>query len=188
MFDPITLTAISVGMSAIGGAFSFSGASKASAAQKQIAQLEMQAEAVRKAAMEADARRKKLEVIRNAQRARSLALTTATAQGAAQGSGLIGAYGQVAGQSAWNIAGINENLAFGRQLFDINSQISAQKMQIADASSTSALGAGISQFGGSLMNSMGGLNRIFGGGTGAGAPNMSSYGGFVRGIGSGGIY
>jgi len=188
MFDPLTLAAIGIGLSASGGVASFLGASKASAAQQRIAQLESQAEQVRKQAMEADARRRKLEVIRNAQRARALALTTATSQGAAQGSGLAGAYGQIAGQSAWNIAGINEGLNFGRQLFDINSQISQQKMNIAGAQTTSALGTGLSNLGGTFMSNLGGMNRIFGGGAPGGTPTMGSYGGFIRGIGGGGIY
>lgn len=98
----------------------------------QITAFETQVEGQRKQAMELDARRKQLEVIRNQQRYRAVALTNATAQGARQGSGLQGGYGQISGQSGFNLLGIQQNLQIGQNIFGLNSQITGQKQQYAD--------------------------------------------------------
>src|SRR5882672_6919476 len=60
--------------------------------------------------MKLNARRAQMEVLRNNQRARSMALSSATNQGAAFGSGLQGGLGQIQGMSNTNLLGINQNL------------------------------------------------------------------------------
>src|SRR6267154_399541 len=55
--------------------------------------------------MKLNARRAQTEVIRNAQSARSMALASATGQGAQFGSGLQGGYGQIQGRSGTNLLG-----------------------------------------------------------------------------------
>lgn len=146
-------------LAGVGTGISIFGAQSAAAAQKKITAGERAVEAQRKQAMELDARRKMLEVFRNQQRARSMALTTATAQGAAQGSGLAGAYGQVAGQSGVNLLGISQNLGIGRNIFDINADISQAKMDMAQAQAWSATGASLTNLGGSLVSNFGAINR-----------------------------
>jgi hypothetical protein len=98
----------------------------------QIVAHEQGLEGQRRQAMETEGRRKQLEVIRNQQRYRAIALTNATAQGAGRGSGLQGGYGQIAGQSGVNMLGIQQNLQIGRNMFDLNALITGQKQQYAD--------------------------------------------------------
>ncbi len=89
-------------------------------------------EATKRQAMEVDARRQQLEIIRNQQRGRALGLTTATAQGAGKGSGLQGGYGQVSGQTGVNLLGVQQNLQAGRNIFDSNASISDFNSDMAD--------------------------------------------------------
>lgn len=102
---------------------------------KSVMTEELEVQKQQQQAMELDARRQQLEVIRNQQRGRSLALTTAVAQGGSGGtrsSGLAGGYGQISGQSGVNLLGIQQNLDIGRNIFGQNNQISANKMQLND--------------------------------------------------------
>lgn len=164
--------------SAAGTAFSFFGASKSAEAQKRVAQLEMQIEAQRKLAMERDSQRRILEQYRQGQRARALSLTIATSQGAGtQSSALGGAYGQISGQMGTNVQGISQNLEIGRNIFDLNAQISREKMNIADAQVLSNVGSGLQSMGGSMMNVLPAFGRVTGGFGGGGPP----YGGYMQG-------
>src|SRR5258705_13379798 len=83
-------------------------------------------------AMEIDARRQQMEIIRNQQRGRALSLTTAVARG---GSGFVsgasargGAYGQISGQTGTNLLGVQQNLEVGRNIFGLNTDISNQRI------------------------------------------------------------
>lgn len=89
-------------------------------------------EATKRQAMEVDARRQQLEIIRSQQRGRALGLTTATAQGASKGSGLQGGYGQISGQTGVNLLGVQQNLQAGRNIFDSNAAITDFNSQMAD--------------------------------------------------------
>lgn len=85
-------------------------------------------------AMEVDARRQQLEIIRQQQRGRSLALATGVAQGgggAMRASSLQGAYGQIAGQSGVNMLGVQQALQTGRAVFDANASITDFNSQMA---------------------------------------------------------
>lgn len=109
--------------------------------------------------MKLNARRAQMEVVRNQQRARALALNTSQAQGASQGSGLAGAYGQIAGMSGTNMLGINQNLAIGNQIATYNQDISNQQMaitkyggQAATAQGIGALSSGMTSMGSGMVN------------------------------------
>jgi hypothetical protein len=161
--EPISMMlmmGIGLGLKAFGSATSMSAASESNKAKQQEIQLQMQVEAQRKRAMEMDARRKQLENFRNVQRAHALALTTATSQGASDGSGLQGAYSQIGAQGGWNAAGINQNLEIGRNIFGINAQISGTKSRQANAAQQMQLGSGISSLGGDLMGAAGPFGRL----------------------------
>lgn len=162
MLDPISLTLTAAGLAAsVYGTITQTSAARSQArSQQAVTGLEMQVEAQRRKAMELDARRRSLEIVRQQQRARSMALTTATAQGAAQGSVLGGAYGQIQGQSNFNLAGINQNLALGRNIFDLNAQISQQRIGMAQTASNAATGAGISSLGGALVANAGTISNL----------------------------
>lgn len=140
----------------------FMGSAKASSAadsyyktQSDIAGLEGQVNDQRKAAMEIDARRRQLEIIRNNQRARSMAQTTATSQGAQQGSGLQGAYGGITGQSETNLLGVNQNLEIGRNIFGLDTKISADRVAAAGYQGQQASGQAMAQMGGAMMGASG---------------------------------
>lgn len=130
------------------------GAEAQNAAQKEITKLEFQSEAQRFQAMELDAKRRQMEVIRNQQRARSLGLTAATSQGASKGSGLQGAFGQISGASGVNLSGIQQNLAIGRNIFEINRGISDQRLAYAAGGDIINQGQGVIAQG-AAMNAFG---------------------------------
>jgi len=190
--DPITggLAAVGLISSIFGGIEKYDAAKQTAAAQSQIAGLETQQDAVRRQAMEVGARRQQMEVLRNQQRARSLALNNATSQGAQFGSGLQGGYGQIEGQSGVNLLGISQNLQAGEQMFGLNAQINTQKMNIAGASSTAAMGAGFSSLGSGILGNLGiakNLSTNFTGSSGS-SGNLQSYGGWMSSMGSNGTY
>lgn len=181
MVLPLVIAGAGLAISAY-GAFSGAQASskyaaEASAAQQQISAYERQVEAQRRQQMELTGRRQQMELFRNAQRTRALALTTATSQGASQGSGLQGGYGQISGDAYTNLLGINQNLSIGRNIFDINNLISGQKDKLTQAQASyqtsSSTAQGFSQLGGSLMSAGMGSANLFGGFTG---PANSGFG------------
>lgn len=180
--NPLAIGAgvLGLGLSIFGGLGQSSAESQKAAAQQQITQYEMQQDTVRRKSMELSAQRQSMEVLRNAQRARSLALNNATSQGAQFGSGLQGGYGQVSGGANWNLSGIDKNLSFGEQMFDLNSQINQQKLAIGDASSSSAQYGAYSKMGSTLMGSFGPIKNLssnFGGS--AGGYDAGGYQGFA---------
>jgi len=100
-------------------------------------------EAQKQQAMEVDARRQQMEIIRNQQRGRALSLTTGVAQG---GSGYArgasargGVYGQLSGQTGVNLLGVQQNLDIGRNIFGLNQNISNQRIAGNELEHTYAL-------------------------------------------------
>src|ERR1044071_6818368 len=128
--EPVTL-GLGLGLSAIGTIGGIGSAQEQAGISKQIAADELKFEAQRQKAMELQNRRMMLQQIRQQQVAQAMALTTATSQGASQGSALGGAYGQIAGQTGTNVTGLSQNLLIGRNMFNINSEISGLKMKMA---------------------------------------------------------
>lgn len=98
----------------------------------RITGFESNIEGMREKAMNLDARRRQMEIIRNQQRYRALALTNATAQGAQFGSGIQGGYGQISGQTGVNLLGVQQNLGIGQDIFALNRQITGQKQDYAN--------------------------------------------------------
>lgn len=118
---------------AIGGVISAFGQFK----QAKAAQ---DAEKARKRQMNLEATRRKREIIREGVRARATALSNASAQGAAEGSGLQGGYGQVAGATNRALLATNQDQQLGNRVFKANAQY-------AKAGTLSAIGQGISSIG-----------------------------------------
>lgn len=131
-----------------------------SAEQMRIAALERQAEEQRHKAMVLQARRQSTEIMRNQQRANAMALNAATNQGAQLGTGLQGGYGQISGQTATNLAGVNQNLEIGNNTFEINKQISNSKMHLAQLGGEDNMWQGIGNLGGSVMKIAGPLGNM----------------------------
>ena len=171
-----------VGLSAYGASQTMAGARASAAATQRQIQEELRAEALRKQAMELDARRKQMEMLRNRQRARAMALTSATAQGAAQGSGLQGGYGQISGQSNVNLLGVDQQIGIGNAMFGINQNISQARMGIAAGQAQMQQGGALTGLGGTIISNLGTIKSLSGGfGAGAnasswGSPSSSSYG------------
>lgn len=158
------------------------GTSKATSAAKESAQLqqqeiaqEQQVEAQRQQQMDLDARRRNMEILRNATRARSSAVAASTASGAQFGSGLPGAYGQTQGQSDNQLLANAQNLQIGQNIFGINSQISQTRIGMAGAQSNMYAAQGLASLGGSIVNSIGQISRI-GPTVSSGFGNMMSFG------------
>lgn len=178
-----------LGLSLFGGLEKAKASKEIAAAQQQIAGLEGQQDDVRRASMRLSARRQQIEVLRNQQRARSLALNAATSQGASMGSGLQGGYGQIAGATQWNLEGIQSSLASGEQMFDLNRLIGAQKQRIASAGGDAATASGISSIGGALSSNVSNFGKIRFGSTGASSvseiPSLDTLGQNASRMGSG---
>lgn len=160
---PIPLVVAGIGLAVAGTAVSMYGASQAAEASQNIARTEQQENKVRQQAMEQDARRRELEIIRQQQRARSQALVNANATGAMYGSGLQGGYGQISGQTGTNINAVISSLLTGRQLFQLDNQISNYKMDLANAQFTSSIGQSLTSLGGSLMRIVPTVSNLTGG-------------------------
>lgn len=165
MIETFIFAAAGLGLQALGASKSAKAAKEQAAASAEIARQEQLIEAQKRQAMILQNQRGRLEAVRNLQRARASALTTATSQGAAQGSALGGAYGQLAGQFGTNVLAESQNFQIGSNIFDINSQISQQKIRLAQAGGEAATGTGFSSLGSSILGSsqqLGALTAGFG--------------------------
>lgn len=153
---------LGLGVSIFGTVMQMDAAQKAAAAQKKALQFQMQAEASREQASKLDAMRRKREAIRQGIIQRSQALSTGTNQGAQYGTALPGAYGQIGGQTAFNIAGITGQQMLAGDVFAANRGVFRARKDEADAGAQSALGAGISSLGGALGKSLGSIGKLGG--------------------------
>lgn len=151
---------IGLGASIAGGVLQLDAAQKAARAQEKALTLQQQAEASREQASKLDAQRRKRELVREQIIQRSQALSTATNQNAQYGTALPGAYGQIGGQTAFNIAGVTGQQLLAGDVFSYNRQIGAARKEEARAGAQSALGAGISSIGGSIGRSLGSIGRL----------------------------
>lgn len=136
------------------------GAKQKAEAQKAIFQLEQQADAQRRNAMEIAARRQQLQTVRTAQTARAAALSAAVGQGAQFSSSAQGGQQGVTSQGNYANLGVSQNLLTGEKLFDINSEIGGAKLTEANAETKMAEGSGISSLFGSLGKSAGAFGNL----------------------------
>lgn len=162
------LVGVGLAISAAGTVTSTMGAMDAAEQNQKIASLEKQQLEQQKKQMDLQYRRSQMEAFRNQQKARALALTTASSQGAQFGSSLMGAYGQVSGQSYNNLLALDQNYAIGTNMYGLNQGISDARISLANAQSISAFGSGLSSLGGSLIKGAPTFAKI----TGIGAPNL----------------
>jgi hypothetical protein len=82
-------------------------------------------------------------------------LSNATAQNAAEGSGLSGGTAQIAGQAGSNIQGINQGQSIGLQMFQANAQASR-------GATLQSIGQGISGLGDWMSNNYEMNRRVYG--------------------------
>ncbi len=160
--DPISigLGVVGLGMSLFGGSEASSAARHQAEISRQVAGQEQLVNAQKQQAMELSSRRQQLEIMRNSQRARSMALNSAVNQGAQFGTGLQGGLAQIADSEAYNMLGVNQNLQIGRNISGINDTISGLKGQMAGAQADQATAQGLQSLGGALMTNAGTIGNL----------------------------
>lgn len=120
---------------------------------KQAAEASAKAEGVRYAQSRLEGIRQKRQIIRQAIVARADALTAATAQGAADGSGIQGGLAQIGNEADSAGTAVNQN-------WDLSKQMFRQNARIAAGQSRQATGAGISSLAGALVKNQGAIGRV----------------------------
>lgn len=135
-------------------------AEKMAAEQKAIAADEMKIEKQKRMSMELDARRRELEVFRNVQRTRSIALTNAVNQGAGSGSGLLGGMAQASQAGREDLTAIGQGLTIGRTISDLNVDISTHKSTLADLGADMSFYQGLSSLGNQLLGNAGTIGKM----------------------------
>lgn len=165
--DPVSLAigAVGLGMQIFGGIGASENAHQAAEISQDVARQEQGINDTKQKQMEMEGRRTQMENIRNNQRARAMSENAAVNQGAQLGSGLQGGLAQIQDQSLFNMSGVNNALAFGRQINTFNQNISNDKQQLASVQADSATNQGIMSLGGSLMKAgpvVGQLSQGFG--------------------------
>lgn len=111
------------------------------------------AEKLRATQMKLESQRQRMQVVRDANRQRAVALSVSTAQGSQLGSGLAGANARITGQQNSLTLGINQGEEIGMGLFKANSQDAAGRM-------ISGLGNGLSSLAGSMSESQDRTRRL----------------------------
>lgn len=141
--DPFTLifaisSILGLGANLIGQSKTAEANEKASAESKKL-------ESIRRQEAKLDDQRRRREIIRRSQIARSNALTAAAGQGVLSSSGAAGAIGQATNQGATQFNEQNQAYQLGGQAFSANAGIAA-------AGAEGAAGQAISGFGQTLFN------------------------------------
>jgi hypothetical protein len=153
---------LSLGGSIYGAIAGSEQAGKINQDYNQIMQTQMQENALRRTTMELQTRRQQTQNIRQAQYARSMALTTATNQGAAYGesSGLRGAYGSISGQASTNQLQLSQNLQSSEQMFNLNDILSAEQKNLASDQAGMQSIQGMTNMFGSIGKSLGSIGSL----------------------------
>lgn len=138
--------AIGVVLQAIGIGVSVFGAVEQTAAADK-------AEKLREQQMNLDAQRQKRDIVRNSILANSQAVSTATNQGAASGSALPGAYGQISGRAGDQTLAVDQNQEIGRGIFAAN-RASYSGSLISD------FGSGLTSLGNMFLQDAGTINKV----------------------------
>lgn len=135
-------------------------AKKQAAEQKAIAGDQIKIEAQKRQAMELDANRRELEVFRSVQRARSIAMTNATLQGGQFGSGVLGGMAQATQAGHEDLKNIGQSLTIGRQISDLNNDISTHKMALADLGADASFYSGLTSLGSTILGQTSNISKM----------------------------
>ena len=152
-----------VGLSLFGSMQQAKIAKEEAMVSKEVAQADMDVNQQKYTMEQLNTQRMQLENIRNAQRARSVAQTTAVSQGAQFGTALPGAYGQISGQEGTNFLRTSENQQIGTAVFGLDQFADTLKMRMADLGGKMADAQGLTAIGGAVSKSAGPLGNLFGG-------------------------
>lgn len=170
--EPISasLGVLGLGLQMFGGFSAASKANQANTINQGIASDERAINDQKRVQMEMEARRGQMEQFRNIQRLRAQGTAAAVNQGAQTGSGLQGGLAQVSDQGLFNLQGINQGLAIGENIFNINNDISNKKMQLSQVQSDAAADQAWASLGGALVKNsgtIGGLSKDIAAGFGS---------------------
>jgi len=151
--DPISLaiSAVGLGVSLFGSHKQSQIAGQEAQVSNQMIGVEQQQNDLRQQVMNLSARRSQMEVLRNAQRARAMAVQAGANQGASYGSGLAGGLASVTDQAAYGLQGIGLQQQAGNQMFGYDRTISGYKQQLATLKGQEASAQGVSSLGGAIM-------------------------------------
>ncbi len=111
------------------------------------------AEKLRATQLKLETQRQRMQVIRDANRQRAIALSTATAQGSQLGSGLAGANANITGQQNSLTQGINQGQEIGLGMFAANAKDAAGRL-------ISGFGNGLTSLAGSMVDSQDRVRRL----------------------------
>jgi hypothetical protein len=149
---------ISIGLGIVGlGMQLFGGMGQAAVAKQQaqvsmgIAADEQQVQVQKQQQMQLEAQRQGLQNFRNVQQAQATSLSRATSQGAEFGSGLQGGLAGASNEGFQNALGINQNLEIGKNIFGIDTDISAKRIQMAQLGGQAATYQGEQSLGGAFL-------------------------------------
>jgi hypothetical protein len=158
MMAAIAAAGVAIGAAGLFG--SNKAAKQAAAAQQQMLEMQREQMALQKQQMELDASRRKRDLVRQSIAARSVALTTATAQGAQLGSVLPGAEGGVAGRFGSNLLALTQNLQLGQSMFASKMNESFAASRYASAQSQFAMYQGLTSLGGGMLKNLDSISRV----------------------------
>ena len=166
--DPISLaiSAVGLGMSIFGGMSQSKTAGEEAKVSQDEARQEQGINNQKQMQMELEGRRAQMENIRNIQRARAMGINSATNQGAQFGSGLQGGLADITDQGLFNMQGVEQGLAIGRNINAYNQNITQDKIQMASLKGQEATNAAWSSVGGALIKAgpiVGAFAKGFGG-------------------------
>lgn len=126
--------------------------------------------------MTLEAQRSSLQNFRNVQQTKAAGLASAVSGGAEFSSSFKGAQASATSQGGYNQEGIDQSFQTGTAIFGLNNKISADKIQMANLQSQSALlggqsatDQGLSSLGGALLKSGPTIGQFA---TNAGIPNI----------------
>lgn len=163
-----------VGASVYGTMQQKSASEKQNQYNQQVLKQEQDAAAVQKQQADLESQRYRMQVIRQQNVQRSLALSNATAGGAQYGSGLQGGYGQISGESNTGLVNSFQNQGIANSLYGINQGISNTRYAQYGAMNQYYSGAAMTSLGGELVSSMGAIGRLSSGfGSGPGYGDMT---------------
>lgn len=147
------MAAISTIIAGVGLAAGAAGAAVQYSGQRKAAKGQERAERIREAQANLESQRERRNIVRQTLLARAQATSNAASQGAMEGSGIQGGYGQLQGQGGNAIVANTQNQALGAGMFAANRQISAGQTQ-------ASMGSGLSSLGGALVSNSDTLGRI----------------------------
>jgi len=161
--DPFSLmgiTAISLIGQGFGALKSMDAAKEYNQAQQAQIQAEMAQDKVRRQQMEIDYHRQSLQNLRHVMQTMAVGTANAVGQGVSlDDSSVQAGRSQAKSQGGYNQEGLNANLLFGRQMFDLNSQINQAKIAAANAQMGMQEGSAISSFFGNVGSAFKGFGK-----------------------------